>query len=272
MAMADYDLSDLAAVVGNRNGDGNGMFSNGEGLLWLLFILILGGGWNRGGGYGYGGGAGNVGGNELYPWMTLQQQFTEILQSLCNGLAGVSSAIATGFAQAETSAANRAMNAQQNVFGLQTAMMQGFNAQQAQLSDCCCKQQLATAQLGSQIAADGCATRQLVNETARDIMANDNANYQRVMDKLCQLELDGYKARLDQAESDKAELREELSTARFQASQVAQNGLIMQGFANEVDALYNRLASCPVGTVPVAGNQPIFHMQPVQRGCCNGYN
>ena len=103
-------------------------------------------------------------------------------------------------------------------------------------------------------------------------MANDNANYQRVMDKLCQLELDGYKARLDQAESDKAELREELSTARFQASQVAQNGLIMQGFANEVDALYNRLASCPVGTVPVAGNQPIFHMQPVQRGCCNGYN
>lgn len=274
MAMADYDLSDLAAVV-KGNGDGNGMFSNGEGLLWLLFILILGGGnWNRGGyGGGYGGGAGNVGGNELYPWMTLQQQFTEILQSLCNGLAGVSSAIATGFAQAETSAANRAMSQMQQDFAMQTTMMQGFNAQQAQLADCCCKQQLATANLGSQIAADGCSTRQLVNETARDIMANDNANYQRIMDKLCQLELDGVKAQLAQAESDKAELRDELSTARFQASQVAQNGLIMQGFANEVDALYNRLSSCPVGTVPVAGNQPIFQMRPVQQGCpCGGYN
>lgn len=264
MSMADYDLSDLAAVVANRNGDGSGMFSNGEGLLWLLFILILGwgnGGWNRGGGNGGGAGAGNVGGNELYPWMTLQQQFTEILQALCNGLAGVSSAIATGFAQAETSAANRAMNAQQNMFGLQTAMMQGFNAQQAQLSDCCCKQQLATAQLGSQIAADGCATRQVVNESSRDIMQNDNANYQRIMDKLCQLELDGVKAQLAQAESEKAQLREELSTARFQASQAAQNQLITQGFSNEVDALYNRLNACPVPTTPVYGRTPIFTCQ-----------
>lgn len=268
MAMADYDLSDLAAVV-KGNGDGSGMFNNGEGLLWLLFILILGGGWgNRG--YG-GGGAGGVGGDALYPWMNLQEQFTQVLQSLCNGLAGVSSAIATGFAQAETSAANRAMNAQQNVFGLQTAMMQGFNAQQAQFADCCCKQQLATAQLGSQIAADGCSTRQLVNETARDIMANDNANYQRVMDKLCQLELDGVKAQLAQSESDKAQLREELSTARFQASQVAQNGLIMQGFANEVDALYNRLNTCPVPTTPVYGRTPIFTCG--GNGCgCNGFN
>lgn len=73
MAMADCDLSDLAAVVGNRNGDGNGTFSNGEGLLWLLFILILGGGWNRGwGNGGNGGGAGAVGGDALYPWMNLQ--------------------------------------------------------------------------------------------------------------------------------------------------------------------------------------------------------
>jgi hypothetical protein len=30
---------------------------------------------------------------------------------------------------------------------------------------------------------------------------------------------------------------------------------------NEVDALYNRLKNCPVGTTPVYGNQPIFTCQ-----------
>ena len=37
-----------------------------------------------------------------------------------------------------------------------------------------------------------------------------------------------------------------------------QNTLITQGFANEVDALYNRLNSCPVPSTPVYGKTPIF--------------
>lgn len=134
MAMADYDLSDLAAVVGNRNGDAD--FGNGNGLLWLLFILILGwGNGNRGWG-GNQGGAGGVGGDALYPWMNVQQGFTEILQSLCGGFAGVTSAITNGFANAETAATNRAMQQMQSDFAMQTAMLQGFNAQQAQLAQC----------------------------------------------------------------------------------------------------------------------------------------
>ena len=40
--------------------------------------------------------------------------------------------------------------------------------------------------------------------------------------------------------------------------QQAQNAFISQGFANEVDQLYNRLNTCPVPTTPVYGRQPIF--------------
>ena len=46
--------------------------------------------------------------------------------------------------------------------------------------------------------------------------------------------------------------------ATMQASQNAQNALIQQGFSDEVDALYNRLNSCPVPTTPVYGRTPIF--------------
>ena len=46
--------------------------------------------------------------------------------------------------------------------------------------------------------------------------------------------------------------------ANLSASQTAQNAFIAQGFANEVDQLYNRLNTCPVPTTPVYGRTPIF--------------
>ena len=53
------------------------------------------------------------------------------------------------------------------------------------------------------------------------------------------------------------------------ASQTAQNAFIAQGFASEVDALYNRLNSCPVPTTPVYGRTPIFQCN-ANSGCgCN---
>jgi hypothetical protein len=86
------------------------------------------------------------------------------------------------------------------------------------------------------------------------------------MDKLCQLELDGYKREADN-------LRQQLNMAQLSASQTAQNAFISQGFANEVDALYNRLNSCPVPTTPVYGRTPIFQCNNQQScGCgCGGF-
>ena len=46
--------------------------------------------------------------------------------------------------------------------------------------------------------------------------------------------------------------------ADLRASQTAQNAFISQGFANEVDQLYNRLSNCPVPSTPVYGRTPIF--------------
>ena len=84
MAMQDYTLSDIAAAS-----DGNGLNGDG-GVLWILLLFALFGGWN---GRGYNGGnAGSVGGNELYPWMENQAQ-------LSNGFAGVSAQFAALQAQ-----------------------------------------------------------------------------------------------------------------------------------------------------------------------------
>jgi hypothetical protein len=73
------------------------------------------------------------------------------------------------------------------------------------------------------------------------------------MDKLCQLELDGYKRENDS-------LRSQLTAANT-------NALISKGFADEVDQLYNRLANCPVPSTPVYGRTPIFTCNQGNTGC-----
>ena len=94
---------------------------------------------------------------------------------------------------------------------------------------------------------------------------------QAILDKLCQLELDGVKAQVDAKNDRIAELQTQLNMANLAASQTAQNAFIAQGFANEVDQLYNRLSNCPVPTTPVYGRTPIFTCNNNGCGCgCNG--
>ena len=262
MAMSDYSLSDIAAVSDGANG---GFGNNGDGW-WIILLFILLGGWSGNRGWGNQGGAGSVGGDALYPWMELQQTqmngYSSLSNQLCNCCNDMQQTVANGFFGVESAAAARQMADMQQNFALQTAMMQGFNAQQAQLAQCCCDNRLGIANLGADLAREACADRQAVSDGIRDVLANQTASVQRILDKLCDQELFA-----ERRENDR--LRQELNMANLAASQQAQNNLITQGFANEVDALYNRLNNCPVPSMPVYGRTPIFSCQP-QNGCgCN---
>ena len=278
--------ADVAAVVGNtdrnnfaypiyaNNGYGNNGFGTDGGWLWLLLILaMMNGGW----GNGFGGG---FGGDNMYPWLSNEQK--EIMQNtndgfntlqlanqlsgidsgvqnlstqLCNSTSDIVSSVNSGFANAETSANARQMANMQQAFSNQLSTLQGFNGLSSQFADCCCENRLANCQTQNIIQNEGNATRFADANNTRDIITNATSNTQAILDKLCQLELDGKNDRI-------AELERELTRADLRASQTAQNAFISQGFADEVDALYNRLNNCPVPTTPVYGRTPIF--------TCNG--
>ena len=130
-------------------------------------------------------------------------------------------------------------------------VQQGFNALGSQLAECCCENRLATCQTQNIVQNESNATRFADANNTRDIITNATQNTQAILDKLCQLELDGVKAQVD-AKNDKInDLQRELQMADLRASQTAQNAFIAQGFNNEIDQLYNRLNTCPVSTVPV---------------------
>ena len=280
--------SDVALIQGSR---GNGGFGNsgfgGDGAWWIILFLIFAmGGWNNNGGFGGGGFGGGGIGNE-YAWLSngqkeimqnTNQGFNtlqlgnqlndisnsvqgistqlcnccgDISQSLCNGFAGVNQTVSSGFANAETAANARQMANMNQNFSNQTAMLQGFNQLGSQFADCCCENRLATCQTQNIVQNEGNATRFADANNTRDIITNATSNTQAILDKLCQLELDGVKAQVEAKNDRIAELQNQLTMANLSASQTAQNAFISQGFANEVDALYNRLNNCPVPTTPV---------------------
>ena len=286
MAMNEYSLADIAAVAdgaGGNRGNGGG-WGNGDGW-WVLILIALLGGFN--GGFGGWGGGGYAGGNELYPWLNQAQLTTQgfadqnaimalngissgvqnLSTQLCNCCADMQMAVASGFANAETAANARQMANMQTQFGMQTSMMQGFNGVQAQTAQLASDIQLGNAQQTATILAENCADRAALSDGVRDIIQANQSNTQSILDKLCQLELDGYKRQVADEQRANADLRSQLTQARFDASQQAQNAFIQNGFATEVDALYNRLSNCPVPSMPVYGRTPIFTCQPQNQGC-----
>ena len=281
-------------MYGNNGGFGNGAFG-GEGLWFLILFAIL----FANGGWGGNGNGGFFGGNSFdngYAWLSNGQK--EIMQNtnngfdtlhlsnqldtvnsgiyslsnqVCNSTSDVVSAINGGFSNAEISANNRQIANMQQAFNSEIATLNGFNNLNNALSNCCCENRLATCQTQNIVQSEGNATRFADANNTRDIITNATSNTQAILDKLCQLELDGVKAQLE-AKNDKiSDLQREISMADLRASQTAQNAFISQGFANEVDALYNRLSNCPVPSTPVYGRTPIFTC-PQNNGCGCGFN
>lgn len=286
MALTDDSMvMPVTPMYGNGNNNGFGGFGGDGWWILLLFILLGNGAWGMGGGFG---------GDGLYPWLNnsqninggfrdqmLNTQISGIQNSITSGFGDVQTALCGGFAgvNASINGAQNAISSQmyanqiadmERSFAAQTAQTAGMTALQAQLAQCCCDNRAATADLKYTVATENCADRTAAAQNTRDIIDAQTRGTQAILDKLCALELDGVKGQLAQAQRENLGLQNQLNMASFAASQAAQNTFIQQGFADEVDALYNRLKNCPVGTTPVYGNQPIFTCGGNGCGCgCN---
>lgn len=188
--------------------------------------------------------------------MSLANSTAGIQQSLCNGFANTTAAV-TGAQNALTSQMYQNEIASLNrSFAEQQANQAGFTGVNTGIAD-----------LRYTEATEACATRTAAYQNTRDIIDSQNRGTQAILDKLCQLELDGVKNQLAAAQRENVGLQNQVNMAAFRESQANQNALFQQGLNNEVDALYNRLKNCPVGTTPVYGNTPIFTCNNNGCGC-----
>ena len=223
----------------NRDGLGD------NGAWWIIvFVLFFAfGGW--GNGFGWGGNNGRDG----YPCATQadvraavdQQTLISKLDQQTYGLAdstyALNNAITNGFHGVDNALCSLGYN-----------MQAGFNGLQHSIDSCCCTTQRAIDSVKYENAKNTC-----------DIIRAGQDNTRAILDFLTQDKI--------------ATLTAENQALKFQASQTAQNAFISNGFANEVDQLYNRLSNCPVPTTPVYGRTPIFTCNSNNRcGCGCGFN
>ena len=257
-----YPVYPMMGGFGGGNGFGG---FGGDSAIWLIVLLALI--WGNGNN-GFGGFGGNSFDNG-YAWLSNGQKeimnntnngfdtlhlsnqiegtrdgIWSLSNQLCNCCNDITSAINTTAYNSEIAAANRQM----------ANMQQGFDLSK-QFADCCCENRLGIANLNSTILSENCADRAALADGLKDVLINQTANTQRILDQLCNDKIDAKNEKI-------LDLQRQLDMADLKASQIAQNAFISQGFANEVDALYNRLSNCPVPSTPVYGRTPIF--------TCNG--
>ena len=275
--------ADFAAVMGNGNANrggfgGYGGFGDGAWWIIILFLFAMNGGW---GNRGYGGG--NGGGMDAVPYLmtestqgAVQNGFNQ--QSILNGINGINSTLANGFADAAVARCNAQTTTLQALSNNQMGLYQTLNANQnantaamnqlaMNLQQCCCDNRAGLADLKYTVATENCADRQAINDGLRDVIANQTANtqalinsqnqgFQAIQDKLCQLELDSYKQKVtDQAA--------EIVALKGSISQTAQTAAIIQDNNAQTANLIRAINPAPV---------PAYQVPNPVTGCCGqGY-
>lgn len=268
-------------------GGGGGFGFGGQDGWWIIILLLLFGNgmWGGFGGMGgmmwpmmMGGMGAGMGLDYLYPWLNNSEHISDGFrdQQIQTTLSGIQSGITSGFGDVQLGIAGVNQNICQTGNSIQNALCQGFAGTTAAVTGA---QNAIVQQLyGNEIAnlnrsfaeqtantagftgvqSSLCDIRYGSATNTRDIIENQNRNSQAILDKLCALELDGVKGQLAAAQRENVGLQNQLNMAALRESQTAQNAFIAQGFANEVDQLYNRLNNCPVPSTPVYGRTPIF--------------
>lgn len=256
----------------------NGMNGFGGDWIWILvvFALLFGwgnNGWGGNGNNGFGGVPYAVG--STYTDAAIQRGFDN--QTVVSKLDGISNGLCDGFYAVNTSILNAQSgiqnslcqgfngvntNIMQGNFGLQQAInnasvanMQGQNAIQSQISDCCCGVQRAIDVVNYNMATNTCAITNQMNNNTRDIIESNNAGTRAILDYLCQDKI--------------ATLQAENQSLKLAASQADQNNFIAATQSAQTAELIRRLgADCP---------QPAYVVQPPQpvtfpTNCCGGVN
>ena len=223
------------------NNSGNGMWGGDGWWAIILFAMIFG--WGRGGfGFGgFGGGASTDPGlqgiatradvNEAIAFNGLERGISAIQQGICDSTYALNNAVTGGFNSTNV------------------AMLQGFNGVDKSLcqlgynlQDCCCQTQNAIQGVRYDMATQACDTRNTIQNSTRDIIDNQNANYRGLMDFMVQSKIDS--------------LQSENQALKLAASQANQNSYLTATLDAQTSELTRRINPMPVPAYQVPAPYP----------------
>ena len=219
MALTDENGMVMPVAPVGGNGGFGGMFGGDLSIIVLFFLFMMLGGWGNGFGGGFDGGG-------LYPWMNNSNQMASGFQNqmLNDNITGIQNSLNGITAQLSTN---------------QMADMERSFSVQSALQNCCCENRAATADLKYTVATEACADRAAVADALRTVIAENNAGVQRILDRMCQQEMDALK-------SQNIALQNQVNMQTLAASQTAQTAALVADNTAQTQYLINRIAPYPV--------------------------
>ena len=128
---------------------------------------------------------------------------------------------------------------QQSIMGSFGELGASMNTLAMGLQNCCCENRAGIADLKYTVATEACADRQSVSNALRDVIASNTANTQAILDKMCQLELDSYKEKV-------SDLQTQLNIAALRESQTDQTARVLADNAAQTATLRQSLNPTPI--------------------------
>ena len=232
----------------SNSGYGNGFFG-GE-WAWIIILALLFG-WGRGGfGGGFGGSGTFEGGYDIGKLATTNDvavgfNNSAVLSSLNDiklGQAGIQQTLCQGFN------------------GVNTSILTSTSGLQAQIADCCCTTQRAIDGVNYNMATNTCTITNAINNAARDIVDNQNANYRAIHDELVANKLEAKNERI-------AELTQQVNALNLAQSQANQNAYLTATMDANTAELIRRLGRDPIAAY-VVPNPFCCNNQYNSCGCC----
>lgn len=231
--------ADVAAVMGSNGNGNNGFGFGGDGAWWLLVLFLFALNGNNGWGGGFNGG----GGGNMMPFMfansnsDVQRGFDQ--QAVMNGINSLSTLASTNFANAEVSRCNAQTNLLTAMNNNQNVTNSAMNNLAMNLQNCCCENRLGLANLTATVLSENCSDRQALSDGVRDIIENQTNGFQRIIDRMCQQEIDALKAQ-------NANLQTQINLANMRSSQTDQTARILADNAAQTQALEQYLNPVPI--------------------------
>lgn len=241
MALTDENgmVMPVTPMYGGNGGIGGGLFGGDLSIIVLFFLFMMMGGWGNGFGGGFDGG--------LYPWMNNSQnindgfrdqmlgtQINSIQNGITSGFGDVQNALCSGFAGITNTMNQNTMADMERSFSVQSA-----------LQNCCCENRAATADLKYTVATEACADRAAISDALRTVIAENNASTQKILDRMCQQELDQLKAA-------NIALQNQVNMQALAASQVSQTAQLIADNTAQTQYIVNRVAPYPIPAYTVA--------------------
>lgn len=276
LTTSEMTPADIAAVTngGNNRNDGWG----GDWGAWIILFLIFGMfGWGGFGGFG-GGFGGNAGASGALTRADLCQDmnFSQlengvrgIQQGICdstfalnNSINGLGMNMMQGFHGVDNAVCQLGYQTQQGFNQTNIALMQGQNALQSQIADCCCGVKRAIDGVNYNMASNTCAIQNSMCNNTRDIIESQNSGTRAILDALVAQRIE---AKDEKIQSQAAQIQ----ALQLAASQSNQNAVLMAAMDANTASIIRRTGNdCPIPAFVVQPPSPVTF----PTNCCGQMN